>query len=82
LLLYVAYGRKGERKEFEREVVFEEVSEKRYRVLAAIANPKNAENIVGYAEKVAEYKGGELILLNVVTVPEQTPKQRDLNLRH
>lgn len=73
LLLYVAYGRKGERKEFEREVVFEEVSEKRYRVLAAIANPKNAENIVGYAEKVAEYKGGELILLNVVTVPEQTP---------
>ncbi|WP_240910548.1 amino acid permease [Thermococcus sp. GR6] len=75
LVVYVTYkGAKVEPTKFERETVFEEAGEEgRYRIMVAVSNPKNAKVLTKYAERIAEEVNGELLIVSVVTVPEQTP---------
>jgi len=46
--------------------------ETRYRVLVPLANPATAESLIGAAGAVARARGGEVIALQVVVMPEQT----------
>ncbi|ASJ09331.1 amino acid transporter [Thermococcus siculi] len=74
LVIYRNYeGARVEAFKFERETVFEEGETGRYRVMVAVANRKNAAVLTRYAEAMAERIGGELLIVSVVTVPEQTP---------
>ncbi|ASJ02337.1 amino acid transporter [Thermococcus profundus] len=66
-------GAKEARKTHEREVVFGEWLPEGYKVLAAVSNPKTAPYIAKIGETIAEAKNGELAIVTVVTVPEQTP---------
>ncbi len=60
----------------EKEVVFEEKGEAaRYRVMVAVSNPNNARILTKYGERIAENANGDLLIVSVVTVPEQTPLQ-------
>ena len=45
----------------------------RFRVLVPIANPDNMENLIRMAAAIAKEHSGEILLLRVVTVPEQLP---------
>lgn len=45
----------------------------RFRILVPIANPDNIEVLMELASAVAKNKSGEILLLRVVTVPEQLP---------
>lgn len=45
----------------------------RFRLLLPIANPNNLEKLIGLAATLAREKNGEVLLLRVVTVPEQLP---------
>ncbi|ASJ04698.1 amino acid permease [Thermococcus barossii] len=75
LVIYRGYeGAKVEAEKPESEVVFEEAGEEaRYRIMVAVSNQKNAEILTKYAGKIAERINGELLIVSVVTVPEQTP---------
>lgn len=44
----------------------------RFRVLVPIANPANLDSFIDLAACVAKERGGEIVALRVVTVPEQT----------
>ncbi|MFX1555106.1 MAG: amino acid permease [Promethearchaeota archaeon] len=44
-----------------------------YRILLPIGNLAHAIQLVGYAVKIAQFKGAEIILLHMVPIPEQTP---------
>ncbi len=74
--IYSGYSKKEIGKRVEREVrtIYEERPvEERFKVLVPVANPVMAEKMAKFAERIAKSRGGEVILLNVVTVPEQTP---------
>lgn len=45
----------------------------RFRVLIPLANPNNMEHLIQLAATVAKEHGGEVILLRVLTLPEQIP---------
>ena len=45
----------------------------RFRILLPLANPNNMENLIQLAAGLAKERNGELILLRVLTVPEQLP---------
>ena len=45
----------------------------RFRILLPVANPNNLERLIELAATLAKEKDGEIILLRVVTVPEQLP---------
>ncbi len=45
----------------------------RFRILLPVANPNNLEKLIELAATIAKEKDGEVILLRVVTVPEQLP---------
>ncbi len=44
-----------------------------FRVLVPIANPATLDNLMKLAAAIAKEKGGEVVALRVVNVPEQTP---------
>lgn len=77
-LIYLVYA---SRREWEKErtpIVFEEKwalteTEKEYRVMVAIANPRSAEVLMQVGARVAAAMKGELLLLHVSTLPVQTP---------
>ena len=74
LIVYRSYeGARVEPFRFERETVFEEAKPARYRIMVAVSNKENAGVLTKYAEAIAERVGGELLIVSVVTVPEQTP---------
>ena len=74
VLIYSTYRQARKKEEIEREVVFEEKLEtRRYKILVSVSNPRNAKILTKYAEKIAEAKNDELVIVSVVTVPEQTP---------
>ncbi len=66
-------GAREVKKTFEREIIFGEWLPKGYKVLVAISNPKNALYLARVGEIITRAKKGELALVSVVTVPEQTP---------
>ena len=45
----------------------------RFRVLVPIANPATMESLITLAAAVAKSRNGEILLLRVVTIPEQLP---------
>ncbi len=45
----------------------------KFRVLVPIANPHTAERLIKLAVAIAKAKSGEVLLLRVVTIPEQLP---------
>jgi len=74
LALSFRYSEAREVKEVpEREVVFGEWLPEGYKILVAVSNPKNAQYLARVGETIARAKNGELALVSVVTVPEQTP---------
>ena len=44
-----------------------------FRVLVPIANPATMERLIRLAAAIAKEKGGEILLLRILTVPEQLP---------
>ncbi len=75
-LIYATYSKKeiGRRLEEEVRTIYEERPvEERFKVLVPVANPVMASKLAKFAERIAKSRNGEVILLNVVTVPEQTP---------
>ena len=51
--------------------------EARFRVLIPIANPANVEALFEIAGRIASRRDGELLVLRVITVPEQTSPSLD-----
>jgi len=77
LLVYYGYSKQQEREKLEREaptVVAEEVPESRdYQILVPIANPASVDQLMHTAIDLAREHDGEIVVMNVVTVPQQTP---------
>ncbi len=76
-LVYVVYGR-GQRIEAQEGItVFrpegEEPSAAGFRVLVPIADPESAGKLLGIAGDLAVARGGDVVALHVVTVPEPVP---------
>jgi amino acid transporter/nucleotide-binding universal stress UspA family protein len=74
--VYSVYSKKEIGKKLEAEVrtVYEERPvEEKFKVLVPVANPVMASKLANFAATIAKSREGEVILLNVVTVPEQTP---------
>ncbi len=76
-LIYFGYSkrRKAEKVEEAIKTVYEEkpIREKEFVILVPIANPKFADKFIRLASMIAKERNGEVMLLNVITVPEQTP---------
>jgi len=78
LAIYYGYARKREREKRVTPVVLREeapalLGEERYRVLVPVANPHSARALIDLGCMVARAHDGEVVLLHVITVPEQTP---------
>jgi len=74
-VLYYVYskGRAIEKKEV---TVLKEVRElvrKEYQILVPVANPANAAKLVDYATRIARARDGEMLVMSMAIVPEQTP---------
>ncbi len=76
-LVYYAYSEKEMEKRVEEEVltVFKEipVDKREFIVLVPIANPVIAKKLVRFAELIARQKNGEVVIMNTVVLPPQTP---------
>lgn len=76
-LIYFAYSEKEKiQKMLElTRTIYEEVplESRGFRVLVPVANPAMAESLTKFAGIIAEEREGEIILLNVVKLPPQTP---------
>ena len=49
------------------------LKERDYQILVPVANPENASFLVNYAGTIARARKAEILLISMVTVPEQTP---------
>ncbi|MGD8428570.1 MAG: amino acid permease, partial [Balneolaceae bacterium] len=75
-VLYYTYAKKRERAKRVSPVVLEQSvykEKERYRVLIPVANPKTSKALIDFGAMVAKEKGGELIIMNAITVPQQSP---------
>ena len=77
MIVYYLYSQ-GQEHEFRASaVVFEQTprvpKESPYRVLVPVANPQTAAPLVDLATRLVQPESGDVIVLNVVAVPEQTP---------
>ncbi|MDY6776021.1 MAG: amino acid permease [Halobacteria archaeon] len=76
-VIYYSYSRPQEIEKIEKEtptVVTEKVpSEREERLLLPIANPESIEQLMNTAIDVAHERDAEIEVMNVVTVPQQTP---------
>ncbi len=75
LVLYYGYARKREREKRVTPVVLRQELEReeRYRVLVPVAKPTTARGLIKLAALVAREHDGEVTLLHVIPVPQQTP---------
>ena len=77
LAIYLGYTRKQIQKTTtEPSPVLEErraLRTRDYQVMVPVANAHNASTLARWAEKIAIAKDAEMVLLNVLTLPEQTP---------
>lgn len=74
-VIYYAYS-KGRAIEEEEVTVLREVRElvrKEYQILVPVANPANAAILIDYASRIARAKDGEMLVMSMAIVPEQTP---------
>ena len=76
-IVYFTYSKVKTVKKLEEiaKTVYEEkpIKEKEFRILLPIANPDFADKMIRLASMIARQRRGEIILLNIVTIPEQTP---------
>lgn len=75
-VLYMFYSRTRSVEEKETISVLREIRElvtKDYQIMLPVANPENAARLMNYAGQIARAKDGEILVLNMVTVPGQTP---------
>lgn len=49
------------------------IDKNKFRILVPIANPDNMESLIQLAAAIAKEKDGEILLLRVLTIPEQLP---------
>ncbi|MFW5911289.1 MAG: amino acid permease [Halolamina sp.] len=77
LVIYYGYSQRKEEEKLERDspsIVAEEVeSDRDYQILVPVANPETVDQLMRTAIDVARENDGEIIVMNVVTVPQQTP---------
>jgi len=77
LIVYLVYARAHHVQAQEGVTVFKSPAKKEggpaYEVLVPIANPATAGTLLRLAGVLARHKGGEVLALQVVTVPEQVP---------
>ena len=83
-LIYFAYSEKEIIRKVEEEAptVYEEfpIKKGKFTILVPVANPKFAGRLIEFAEKVAKVRNGEIIVLNVVTLPGQTPLSAEVEI--
>jgi uncharacterized hydrophobic protein (TIGR00271 family) len=76
-VLYLVYGRQHHIAERESvataEVFLEQEQTYDYRILVPIANPTTARTLLHLAGAMARQKGGEVVALQVLVVPDQVP---------
>jgi len=75
IVIYFTYSRSRDNFESEKLILEEQrdLKSKDYQVMVPIGNPENAEILVKYAEKISCARKGEIVLMSVVTVPDQIP---------
>ncbi len=74
--IYYFYAKGREREKTVTPVVMEQTVRRKkegYRVLVPVANPETSQTLINFGAMVARHKGGELMLLHVITVPWQAP---------
>ena len=74
-VIYYVYS-KGKVIEEEEVTVLREVRElvrKEYQILVPVANPANAAILMDYATRIARARDGEILVMSMAIVPEQTP---------
>jgi len=75
-IVYMFYARSRGTEVKEKISILREIRElvtKDYQIMMPVANPENAARLIDYAGKIARAKDGEILVLNMVTVPGQTP---------
>jgi nucleotide-binding universal stress UspA family protein len=76
VIIYYTYARKRERAKRATPRLPREPTapaEERYRILVPVADPAKAGVLIDFAAMVARARGGEIVLLHVISVPRQTP---------
>ncbi len=76
LLIYHFYASRRELEEEVTPVLVEErlrVDREGFSVLVPVANPNTVDNLLGVADAILETQPGQLVLLHVITVPDQLP---------
>jgi len=70
-----AQGRELERMESETPTVVTEhaAQEREYQIVVPVSNPENVEQFMRTAVDLAQENDGEILVMSVVTVPQQTP---------
>lgn len=74
--IYQFYGKSRCTDSFGKITVVEEAHEAKrrpYQILVPVGNPANAIRLIQYAIRIARARNGEILLLNMVAIPEQTP---------
>ena len=75
-VLYMFYSRSRGTEVKEKISILREIRElvtKDYQIMLPVANPENAARLIDYTGRIARAKDGEILVINMVTVPEQTP---------
>ncbi len=75
-LIYRFYASRRQREEEVTPVLVEErlmVDRERFSVLVPVANPNTVDNLLRVARAVLDVEPGQLVLLHVITVPDQLP---------
>jgi len=75
-VIYTFYSKSRSTEEKEKISVLREIRElvtKDYSIMLPVANPENAARLMDYAGRIARAKDAEILVLNMVTVPGQTP---------
>lgn len=75
VIIYFTYSRSRDKYESKQLILEEQrdLKSRDYQVMVPIGNPENAETLVKYAEKISNARKAEIVLMSVVTVPDQTP---------
>ncbi|MCH2449965.1 MAG: amino acid permease [Gracilimonas sp.] len=75
-VIYYTYARKRKRMKSASPVVLQQsmpIEKERYRIMIPVANPSTSKRLIDFAAMIARAKGGELVLVHVITVPKQAP---------
>lgn len=75
-VIYMLYSRSRGIAEEDKVAVLREIRElvtKDYNIMLPVANPENAARLMDYAGSIARAKDGEVLVLNMVTIPDQRP---------